>query len=94
MALVERERWCLREDARRGASPQVGTCGLAGSSFTGDTFLRLFGPSATQVAVNDNACGGLSSNLSFAATATGTYQIRAGCYSSTSCSGTVAWNIQ
>jgi hypothetical protein len=72
----------------------LGTCGVAGASFTGDTYLRLFGPALTQVAANDDACGGLGSNLSYAATVTGTYQIRTGCYSSGSCSGTLAWTIQ
>ena len=38
--------------------------------------------------------GGGRSNLTYTVTTTGTYQIRAGCYSSNSCSGTVAWTIQ
>jgi hypothetical protein len=46
------------------------------------------------VASNDDACSGTGSNLSFTATTAGTYQIRAGCYSSNSCSGTAAWTIQ
>jgi V8-like Glu-specific endopeptidase len=77
-----------------GQSITLGTCGVTGSSFTGDTYLRLFGPAATQVASNDDACGGRGSNLTFTATATGSYQIRGGCYSSGSCNGTVAWTIQ
>lgn len=77
-----------------GQSITLGTCGVTGSNFSGDTYLRLFGPSATQVASNDDACGGRGSNLTFTATATGTYQIRAGCYSTGSCSGTAAWTIQ
>ena len=76
-----------------GQTITAATCGITGSSFTGDTYLRLFGPSAAQVAFNDDACGGRGSSLSFTATATGSYQIHAGCYSSTSCSGTVAWII-
>jgi hypothetical protein len=32
--------------------------------------------------------------MSFTATQSGVYQIRAGCYSSNSCSGTVAYSIQ
>jgi hypothetical protein len=67
---------------------------VAGGTFTGDTYLRLFGPAATQVGANDDSCGGRGSNLTYTATATGTYQIRAGCYSSTSCSGTAAWTVQ
>jgi hypothetical protein len=77
-----------------GQSITLGTCGVTGSSFTGDTYLRLYGPAATQVASNDDACSGRGSNLSFSATSAGTYQIRAGCYSSGSCSGTVAWTAQ
>ncbi|HWU86235.1 MAG TPA: serine protease [Kofleriaceae bacterium] len=77
-----------------GQKITLGTCGLTGASSSGDTYLRLFDPSATQAAANDDACGGTGSNLSFTATVTGTYQIRGGCYSSTSCSGTVVWTIQ
>jgi hypothetical protein len=72
----------------------LGTCGPGGSAFTGDTYLRLFGPGGTQVAANDDACGGLGSNLSYTSTAYVAHRIRAGCYSSGSCSGTVAWTIQ
>ena len=64
------------------------------ASFTGDTYLRLKGPSGSDVASNDDSCGGVGSKLTFTATTAGTYQIRAGCYSSTSCSGTVAWTVQ
>ncbi len=63
------------------------------TSGTGDTYLRLFNPSGVQVASNDDSCGRLSF-ASHAATASGTYQIRAGCYSSNSCSGTVAYTIR
>ncbi|MFP2931213.1 pre-peptidase C-terminal domain-containing protein [Pyxidicoccus sp. 3LG] len=71
----------------------VATCGVTGASFTGDTYLRLFN-GATQAASNDDACSGTGSSLSYTATATGTLQIRAGCYSSNTCSGTVVWSIQ
>lgn len=77
-----------------GQKITLGTCGLSGASFTGDTYLRLYGPSATQVASNDDACSGTGSNLTFTATTAGTYQIRGGCYTSTSCTGTVVWTIQ
>ncbi len=77
-----------------GQKITVGTCGVPGASFTGDTYLRLYGASGTQVAANDDACSGNGSNLTFTATTAGTYQIRAGCYSSNSCSGTVAWTFQ
>ncbi len=72
----------------------IGTCGVSGSTFTGDTYLRLRNAAGSQVAVNDDACGGLGSQITYTATANGNYSIRAGCYANTSCSGTVAWTIQ
>ena len=76
-----------------GQTLRVGTCTVAGASGTGDTYLRLYGVSATQVASSNDSCGSLS-YLSYTASQSGTYQIRAGCYSSGSCSGTVAYTIQ
>ncbi|QSQ22182.1 trypsin-like peptidase domain-containing protein [Pyxidicoccus parkwayensis] len=75
-----------------GQTLNFGTCSVAGASGTGDTYLRLYN-GTTQVASNDDSCGTLSF-ASFKATTAGTYQIRAGCYSSGSCSGTVAYTIQ
>jgi len=72
----------------------LGTCGVTGGTFTGDTYLRFFNPSGTQVGANDDACGGTGSTLTFTAPTAGSYQIRAGCYSSNTCSGTVAWTVQ
>jgi hypothetical protein len=80
--------------ATAGQTITVGTCGMTGASFTGDTYLRLYGTTNAQVASNDDACSGRGSKLTFTATTTGTYQIRAGCYTSGSCSGTVAWTVQ
>jgi hypothetical protein len=48
-----------------GQTITFGTCGLAGSMGTGDTFLRLLGPGSDPVVVSDNACGGLLSNATF-----------------------------
>ena len=70
----------------------VATCGLTGSTFTGDTYLRLFS-GATQVASNDDACGGVGSSMTYTASAAGTLEVRAGCYSSGSCTGTVVIQI-
>ncbi|MBN8232679.1 trypsin-like peptidase domain-containing protein [Corallococcus macrosporus] len=75
-----------------GQTLKFGTCSVAGASGTGDTYLRLYNGS-TQVAFNDDACGTLSF-ASFKATTAGTYQIRAGCYNTGSCSGTVAYTVQ
>lgn len=82
--------------AAAGQIITVGTCGVTGSSASGDTYLRLQGPSATEVTSNDDACSGTASNLAYTVPtgADGTYVIRAGCYSSGSCSGTVAWTVQ
>ncbi|RKH05148.1 serine protease [Corallococcus praedator] len=75
-----------------GQTLKFGTCTVPGSSGTGDTYLRLYN-GTTQAASNDDACGTLS-YASFTATTAGTYQIRAGCYSNGSCSGTVSYTIQ
>jgi hypothetical protein len=77
-----------------GQTLSIGTCGVTVSSFSGDTYLRLNGPAGTQVASNDDSCSGLGSHIVFTASSSGTYEIHAGCYSNTSCSGRVAWTIQ
>ncbi|WP_408889149.1 trypsin-like peptidase domain-containing protein [Myxococcus faecalis] len=77
-----------------GQKITVGTCGVPDATVVGDSYLRLFGPSGLQVAENDDACNGRGSQLSFTATAAGTYEVRAGCYDTTTCSGTVAWKLE
>ncbi len=72
---------------------EVGTCNVPGSSATGDTYLRLFGTTGTQVAANDDSCGGLASYLQYTAATAGTYEVRAGCFSSGNCGGTVTFRI-
>jgi hypothetical protein len=78
-----------------GQTITAGTCGVAGSSGTGDTFLRLFDAANHEVASNDDAGGacGTLSTLSFTTPVAGTFQLRAGCFSSSSCSGTVAYTL-
>lgn len=71
----------------------VGTCGITGSSGSGDTVLRLLNPTGAQVALNDDSCGTLS-NFSYTAPADGVYLITAGCFSINGCSGTVAFTVQ
>ena len=73
-----------------GQTITAGTCGQPGASFSGDTYLRLFA-GGSQVAANDDACGGLGSQLSYTSPGGGPVEIRAGCYRSTSCSGVVVW---
>ena len=77
-----------------GETIQFGTCSVTGASGSGDTFLLLFAPNGTEVAQNDDACGGVLSFINHAASQTGTYRIQAGCYSSAACSGTVAFTLQ
>jgi hypothetical protein len=75
-----------------GQTLSIGTCGVAGASGSGDTFLRLFDASNNNVAANDDSCG-LLSFFTFTATTTEIFQVRAGCFSSGSCSGTVAFTL-
>jgi hypothetical protein len=74
----------------------VGTCGLPGATAHGDTYLRLYDATGTQVAANDDACGGISSSFKYSVPQGkgGTYQLRAGCYAMQSCGGTVAYTRQ
>jgi hypothetical protein len=76
-----------------GQTVTLGTCGVAGASFSGDTYLRLYNASNVQVAANDDSCGGLGSRLVYTASSGGSFQIRAGCYSNSSCSATAAWTL-
>ncbi|NOK38752.1 serine protease [Corallococcus exercitus] len=77
-----------------GQKLTVGTCGVTGAAVTGDSYLRLRGPSGSEVASNDDGCdSGVGSKITYTATVAGTYEVRAGCYQNTSCGGTVAWEI-
>jgi hypothetical protein len=77
-----------------GQTLSFGTCGVSGASGSGDTYLRLYAPDGSHGAANDDACGGLLSFVGYTATQTGTYRIQAGCYSTGSCNGTVAFTLQ
>lgn len=68
----------------------IGTCVLNEAAYSGDTYLRLYNPGSVEVAVNDDWCNGLGSKISYTAPAAGSYLIRAGCYSTGLCSGTVS----
>jgi hypothetical protein len=78
-----------------GETLTLGTCGVGGASGTGDTYLRLFSPWGAEVVASDDACGGVQSNFAYTvpAGASGTYQLRAGCWGSASCGGTAVWTI-
>ncbi|MFY1825113.1 trypsin-like peptidase domain-containing protein [Myxococcus fulvus] len=75
-----------------GQSLTVATCGLSGAAYDGDTFLRLF-RNGIEVAHNDDACAGRGSSITYTATTAGEYEVRAGCYGSGSCGGTVIWEV-
>ncbi|WP_164017155.1 vWA domain-containing protein [Pyxidicoccus trucidator] len=75
-----------------GETLTVGTCGVTGASATGDTSMRLFGLTGTEVAASDDGCG-LLSKITYTAPATGTYQVRVGCFANNPCSGTAAYTI-
>ena len=78
-----------------GTTVALGTCGLPGAWGLGDTYIRLYGPFGTQVAVNDDNCGNLSTYLTYTvpANAGGTYVIRAGCFAAANCSGNVVYTM-
>lgn len=78
-----------------GNTIDVGTCGVPGGSASGDTYVRLLGPSNQLVALNDDACASLASHVTYTVPAggTGMYTVKAGCFSSGSCSGVVDWEI-
>ena len=78
---------------KAGDKLEVGTCTLTGATASGDTYLRLFGTSGTEVASNDDSCGGVASYIQYTAPTTGNYELRAGCYSSGGCSGTVVFKV-
>jgi hypothetical protein len=75
-----------------GQTLTVGTCGVYGASFHGDTYLRLFNAAGVQVAKNDDACG-TGSRITYTAPTSQTIEVRAGCFVNTSCDGQVAWIV-
>ena len=77
---------------RGGQTLTFGAC-TAGTGSIGNTYLRLFNPLGTLVALNDNACG-LGSQLTYTAPTSGTYTVSMGCYSGGACQANMAWNIQ
>ncbi|MDC0711684.1 hypothetical protein POL68_24665 [Stigmatella sp. ncwal1] len=82
-----------------GQTITLGTCGVPGSSGTGNTYLRLYrvlesGDSRVKSSNDASGCG-LLSKITYTVPAGegGFYELRAGCSSNTSCSGTVAYAI-
>jgi hypothetical protein len=62
---------------------------VPGSAASGDTYLRLLGPTGSMVAQDDDSCGSFRSVITYTAPVGGIYSLAEGCYSSVSCSGTV-----
>ncbi|ATB28199.1 Kelch repeat-containing protein [Melittangium boletus] len=71
---------------------EVGTCNVPGAYAGGDTFLRLFAANGVELMSNDDTCG-TASYMRYTVPANGNYEVRAGCYGSKSCSGTVAFKV-
>ena len=78
-----------------GMAITIGTCGLPSVSGSGDTYIRLIGPNGLTAAVNDDSCG-LLSNMTYTVPpgGDGVYTIKAGCYSSGSCNGTLGYSVR
>jgi hypothetical protein len=81
-----------------GQTLEVGTCTIAHTKASGDTYLRLYAPNGGEVAENDEGqnCINGASFLTYTVPANGqggTYVIRAGCYQDDACSGTVGYRI-
>ncbi|MGZ3457933.1 MAG: hypothetical protein ACXU86_05430 [Archangium sp.] len=72
---------------------EVGTCNLPGATATGNTYLRLFGATGTQLAENDIYCDGVGSFIQYTAPTSGTYELRAGCSAYEACSGTMVFRV-
>lgn len=81
---------------RGGMNITIGTCGLPGVTGTGDTFIRLTGPNGQTAAAVDDSCGGYLSNMTYTVPpgGDGLYTIKAGCWSDTACSGTLAYTAR
>lgn len=73
-----------------GEAVMIGTCVINESAFSGDTYLRLYNSGSIEVASNDDWCNGLGSKISYTPSVSGPYMVRAGCWVSGTCSGTVA----
>jgi subtilisin-like proprotein convertase family protein len=72
----------------------VGTCGMAGASFTGDTRIEVHDRNGFTLASSYDACGGLGSQLTMIADRTGDLDLAARCTGLVPCSGTVAWTVE
>jgi hypothetical protein len=81
-------------NAFAGSTLVLGTTRVGGSACNGDTYLTLQSPSGAVLTSNDDANGGACSYISYSVPTTGTYTVQEGCYSSSSCGGTVGYQVQ
>lgn len=84
-------------NACNGFTVSVSLCPSAGATCQGDTFIRLLqyaGEAANEVTYNDDSCD-LCSSLTYTIPNSGcsTFMLALGCYSMSSCSGTVVVNF-
>lgn len=77
---------------RAGQILKFGTTELFGTTYSGDTFIRLFDPLMSEVASNDDF-GGVGSYIEYTALTDGVYTMKLGCYSANLCSGTAVWEV-
>jgi hypothetical protein len=75
-----------------GTSVRIGTCGMADAAFTGNTFLRLFiAGTTTQVAFNNDNCGGPGSQINYVVPHDMSLELHAGCSGdSIGCAGRIS----
>jgi hypothetical protein len=92
-ATVNTTDWIVALNA--GDTIELGTINLPGATATGDTYIKLLNPSNVLVAENDQYMNYDASYLVYVvpAGAGGNYTIKGGCWSATSCSGTVTWRV-
>jgi len=57
------------------------------SAFTGDTYFNLALNNVVLIS-DDDGCGSVGSSITYTITQCGTYELREGCFSSSTCSGT------
>jgi hypothetical protein len=68
-----------------GETLMIGTQGITGSAFSGDTVLRLRNPALTDLAVSDDVCATQGSRLSFTSPVAAMLTVWAGCFANTAC---------
>lgn len=68
-----------------GETLMIGTQGIAGSAFSGDTVLRLRNAALTDLAVSDDVCGTTGSRLSFTSPVAAVLTVWAGCFANSAC---------